>query len=121
MNDQDKINRWVVLENAIEKAIDGGWLEIKTKAVFSAFYETDVWDDWGDSAKLFVIELKQRNSVEFQSVEQLIYNKEFAKALWGESKSIKGNEPWQTLGWEHHLKNMVVAEDPIEYLAENLD
>lgn len=34
---------------------------------------------------------------------------------------IKGNEPWQTLGWEHHLKNMVVAEDPIEYLAENLD
>ncbi len=48
-------------------------------------------------------------------------NKEFAKALWGESKSIKGNEPWQTLGWEHHLKNMVVAEDPIEYLAENLD
>lgn len=100
MNDQDKINRWVVLENAIEKAIDGGLDRV-----------------YADT----VVELLPQGSEHPAFIRGVVLDPDFAKALWGESKSIKGNEPWQTLGWEHHLKNMVVAEDPIEYLAENLD
>lgn len=41
----------------------------------------------------------------------IIYNHDFAKALWGE----------KPLGWRYHLQMMVVADDPIEYLGEHLD
>jgi hypothetical protein len=41
-------------------------------------------------------------------VEPLIFNHEFAKALWGEL-------------WAARLTNMVTAEDRIKWLSENVD
>lgn len=50
-----------------------------------------------------------------------------AKALWGDDMKITGHTvdgdtmPLGTSdGWQHHLQQMVVAEDPIEYLKENM-
>ncbi len=57
-------------------------------------------------------------------VEPLIYNKEFAKALWGERDPRPvggiGDFPSATY-WMTRLKEMVVSDDPIKYLSENVD
>lgn len=64
-----------------------------------------------------------------------IFNHDFAKALWGEKRSTVhgipvGVKPTDAVaqrvktvyhkGWQYHLQNMVVAEDPIQYLGENI-
>lgn len=53
----------------------------------------------------------------------LIYNHDFAKALWGEE--WPGTPRTTPIGnttppWKHHLQKMVVADDPIRYLEENI-
>lgn len=56
----------------------------------------------------------------------LIFNHNFAKALWGEKEEIKSAKgevlfrPYAT-GWQYHLQQMVIAEDPIKYLGDYLD
>lgn len=63
-------------------------------------------------------------------LEYLIYNHDFAKALWGGYKSDvythQDDDPPDTfslarkgnVGWQYHLQQMVIAADPIEYLAQ---
>jgi hypothetical protein len=58
--------------------------------------------------------------------ETWIYDHDFAKAIWGERQRVEvpnqvglGGGTWSP-GWEDHLKNMVVADDPIAYLGEHL-
>lgn len=75
-------------------------------------------------------------------LNELIFNHDFAKALWGEGKnryvglietgyypsSVTGIdnerlpiEQWVKFnGWQYHLQQMVIAEDPVEYLATHL-
>jgi len=70
--------------------------------------------------------------------ERIVYNHDFAKALWGEDEHTAspgmdsyGAEPCENCGyegeivqpycWHHHLMRMVIAEDPIAYLGEHLD
>lgn len=55
--------------------------------------------------------------------EDLIYNHDFAKALWGENKiatmglhTVFNNLP----AWAFHLTQMVIADDPIAYLGDHL-
>lgn len=107
-----------ILEKAIQKAIEGGYNmggllspmdpgSYEVLAPFDGSYLRIEMTNWtGDKYT--------------ESINSVIYDRDFAKALWGESEPIKGQEPWQTLGWEHHLKNMVVADDPIEYLGKNI-
>lgn len=49
------------------------------------------------------------------SVNDIIFSHDFATALWGEQKAFSLER-----GWQSHLQQMVVADDPIEYLRENL-
>ena len=66
----------------------------------------------------------------------LLFNHDFAKALWGEDKVIPHTPaldeyaPFMRLfaealvpskKWQHHLQQMVIAEDPIKYLGEHLN
>lgn len=63
----------------------------------------------------------------------LIFNHDFAKALWGEGKTVYRAEVFESPtegeagfdeyldAWEYHLQMMVIAEDPIKYLGEHLD
>lgn len=109
-----------ILEKVIQKAIDGGW---KYPNQFSGIPES--YANWL---------LPDR-------YPQLIFNPDFAKALWGEEdewtttkctcggrihplmdmhdpecKRVKANR-----GYKFHLQQMVIAEDPIKYLGDNLD
>lgn len=97
-----------ILEKAIQKAIDSG-------------YKHSLIPEW-------TVEDIVRHG------EYDIFNHDFAKALWGESRGyvripvvmgFKGNNLGQTYqfhepAWQYHLQNMVIAEDPIKYLGENL-
>jgi len=125
-----------ILETAIQKAIDGGWLTVKTKPRLKAVVFEDVYDDWGDYASYIIIDLRNRKPVQFESVESIIFNHDFAKALWPATVEIDtepeyaegdqeiGGIPWNTHetveAWSYHLQQMVLAEDPIKYLGENI-
>lgn len=69
-----------------------------------------------------------------------IFNHEFAKALWGEEEckyciekysddktpethfahNIDGDYNYEIPAWQYHLREMVIAENPIKYLGENI-
>jgi len=108
-----------ILERSIQKAIDGGWI---SKVI--PFYT--------GRGELI---LKNIKHLEEYSVEHIIYNHEFAKALWGEPKCICGanaigshsilfgsgiHSTASIGGWQYHLQQMVIAPNPIEYLGENI-
>jgi hypothetical protein len=92
-----------ILEKAIQKAVEGGW------------------GPWNAPIEItpdcnFVIDGERWN------LEAVIYNHDFAKALWGETK-YPHNEPINGVsnyGWQYHLINMVLADDSIKYLGENI-
>jgi hypothetical protein len=54
----------------------------------------------------------------YRSPEQLIYNHDFARALWGEGPADQDLPAMHK--WEEHLMHMVIAKDPIAYLAEHI-
>jgi hypothetical protein len=102
-----------ILEKAIQKAIDGGWGEF-----YSDMNADGITYDMGGEYNL-------------------IFNHDFAKALWGEDEHTAspglddyGAEKCESCGyeaeqvqpycWHHHLMRMVIADDPIKYLGENL-
>lgn len=101
-----------ILTKAIEKAIDGGW-----KCQYGEFQRivspaADIID-W--------VMFWDRKYAKALNVEAVIFNHDFAKAIWpGQAEipglTIKGDFP----AWQYGLQQMVVADDPIEYLKENI-
>ncbi len=98
-----------ILTKAIQKAIDGG---------FVLFTHANNWSEYeivnGDYAKWLI---------GMRSTPQLIFNHDFAKALWGEGSNgydrINKNGKAYTDHWQYHLQQMVIADDPIAYLGAN--
>lgn len=107
-----------ILTKAIEKAIDGGW---NTNRRAEALADSII------------------NDSTYDQLEPLIYNPQFAKALWpwrDDSKcpycdiafpgSLMHPRPCPLADgffpflWQYHLQQMVIAEDPIKYLGENI-
>lgn len=104
------MTRQEVLEKAIQKAIDGGW------AADSEGYTPD------NLAKYMLSDSLNNSGY---ALETIIFNHDFAKALWGDSKPTATRTDNTILldyhyGWDHHLQQMVIAEDPIKYLEDNL-
>lgn len=110
-----------ILEKAIEKAIDGGWkqdlvwihgnVKDKKQAFLDKIQVEDKWVYVGFD--------------DYISVNDIIFNHDFAKALWGkESPTATRSQNIITLGWnngwKYHLKQMVIAGDPIKYLGDNI-
>jgi len=109
-----------ILEQAITKAIAGGyryWDYPEEELTVESFYHY-FGDDHGGLL-----------------VNDIIFNHDFAKALWGEATWMltdmgdwvsPSNYDGLTLGsqelpaWQYHLQQMVIADDPIQYLGENL-
>lgn len=104
-----------ILEKAIQKAIDGGWDAYGWKH----FTVTVGGVAWHDDEPY-----TPGTKANHDQVESLIFNHDFAKALWGEEwyRGITPDMPApdhkQT--WQHHLQQMVISEDPIKYLGNNL-
>jgi hypothetical protein len=87
-----------ILEKAISLAIDGGWVPYEDGAAVA------------------------KGSLRDNTWQALIYHHEFARCLWGEDRYEVGTDHNQIKvhGWKWHLKNMVIAEDPIDYLGANI-
>lgn len=97
-----------VLEKAIQKAIDNGW-DILSSTERSGFnvgpsYYGGWFVQWSDDPE-------DENTL-IESDIEVIFNHDFAKALWGEAPKRPG--------WQYHLQQMVVADDPIKYLGDSL-
>ena len=101
----------IILESAIDKAIAGGWKndEGVTPIIVSNY--------------IFLKKEYVAPSVLFD-VKELIFDHDFAKALWGEELiTWQDNELWDSHvfpAWKAHLMQMVIADDPIAYLGANL-
>lgn len=111
-----------ILEKAIEKAEKNGWAKnYKIKMTWlnddgtrriTAKITIDDWDTYAP----------------------IIFDHGFAKALWGEelhqeifivpkelNKRFAGTKDLDIKPtWMYHLQQMVIAEDPVQYLGENL-
>lgn len=101
-----------ILEKAIAKAIDGGWLGTQDSSHV----------DWLKSINYYK-DIQWITTDEFYPV---IFNHEFCKALWGEELQtdyyvvFPDGEDYGKM-WQYHLQQMVIAPNPIKYLGENLD
>lgn len=111
-----------ILEKAIQKAIDGGWMPLKTTRPvvgWGADY-SDAFDE-GEGVLIRALHARSNADYSFYSLRELIYNHDFAKALWG--TEIEDPTDWpneQQQEWQYQLKEMVIADDPIKYLGENI-
>jgi hypothetical protein len=98
-----------ILEQAIQKAIDGGWKARLTEdgglRILNAKGSETSWYSPGTFGSY-----------------SIIFNHDFAKALWGGSTdTYYGSYSQQDeLIWQHNLRDMVIAKDPIKYLGENI-
>lgn len=141
-----------ILEKAIQKAIDGGWKPF-ADLVFDAVSKDGSGYAWcGHWERYVQMELNGNLPPDYRPVarthdlatERLIFNHDFAKALWGEEKYMAyfaGYNEWSDATdieyvedqdydeephekkpiWQYHLQQMVISENPIQYLGEHLD
>lgn len=110
-----------ILEKAIQKAQKNGW---------NKEYDISHTDSmgWAMTAKGKVkkSEIGLTAKITYMiSENDIIYNHDFAKALWGKDTLSPNYGDLEMLSepdyaWEHHLQQMVIADDPIKYLGDNL-
>lgn len=116
------------LEKLIQKAINGGW-NLHTD-------ELKLWDSsrWLPKDRAFNI---ADAAIHTHCLKEVIFNHDFAKALFGEEKKVSpaeasmlgystggkfdrgSNSAFQVIinkGWKAHLQQAVISEDPISYM-----
>ena len=88
-----------ILKKAIEKAFENGW---KDGQKF-----LDSWFNGGIFMK--------------EWTPMVIFSHDFAKAFWGEENKCEAFPGFSTkLCWQYHLRQMVLEEEPLKYLAKFL-
>lgn len=112
-----------ILKKAIQKATDGGWTQpwvvyhgnVKnTEEKFSLWLDNTLDDFLNSESHVYY------DYDEFICVPALIFNHDFARALWG-TEYTKGDKlTYQRPKWQVNLMRMVIADDPIKYLGENI-
>lgn len=117
-----------ILEKAIKKAIDGGWKQDLHWIHGNTQDKNDTFMQWVSNLEI-TGNHAYYNYDEYFCVLELIFNHDFAKALWGEHPAyvvnrkvyvgINGGDELST--YQAYLQQMVIAEDPIKYLGEHLD
>ena len=122
------------LEKAIDKAIANGW---DARDIGSP----QAWKDLRPGEIVGLLNVLtgdgEDNDMTPNGYMMIIFDKDFARALWGErrdvvvsaegwAKDAEGNtdgafsEAWSYYEWEYHVMRMAVAHDPLIYLGENL-
>ena len=99
------------LLKAIEKAIERGWQPrhfVTLKGSYSHPEESEFHDPLGKWHRISPLDI--------------IYNHQFAKALWGYKEIVQLGYPLvaDLPLWQYHLQQMVISDDPIKYLENNL-
>lgn len=119
--DRVLVNPENILKKAIQNAIDGGWETQFNATIKSVDYRQGKLE----RNMIITVHAKDGDISIMHNLESIIYSHDFAKALWGECtdwvEPIRGEYRVPQNGYEHHLQQMVIADDPICYLGENLD
>jgi hypothetical protein len=121
-----------IMTTAIKFAIDNGWrlstFEVGGNTDFKIYfklnnlkkddypYEMAVYDFWTTSkynGKDLKVELERL------SIADILYDREFAKAIWSAKRYYRFKD--DTECWKWHLQNMVIMENPLNYLEEFID
>jgi len=97
-----------ILEKAIQKATENNF-------------------KWGKQW-LTILDNTDSNVFINNQLPAILYNHDFAKALWGEhiietgDIEVINNAEFliEFSAWQYHLQQMVIADDPIKYLGENI-
>ena len=114
-----------ILTKAIEKAVEGGWDRSNdlTQQLYDACKRVGVRD------VKFISEVNQEH---FDHMfHTIIFSHDFLKAFFGEetmkyeqlaSSDCDLNKEMEVAHhWQYHAQQMVLSEDPIEYLGQFLD
>jgi len=104
--------------------------EILTKAIEKAIANGLDWNKLLGGTKGYTEHIDPRFYLDGWSVGAvywLIFNHDFAKALWGDGwmpalEDIANGYPESEAqpDWQYHLQQMVIADDPIKYLGEHI-
>lgn len=123
-----------ILEKAIQKAIDGGW---KPRGLDGEQYKSFELPGSPMNENNYSLLIRFGGfGGEVMAYEELIFDHDFAKALWPENLCQCG-APYNSThdavsggkvtvhryvdDWKHHLSHMVIADDPILYLGEHIN
>jgi len=91
-----------IVIKVMEKAEKNGW---KDAPKVDSFKCNVVGVDW---------------ACESVSLEELIFDHDFAKAFWGEEIHHGHGFNNETTNWQYHLQQMVLEEEPLKYLEKFL-
>lgn len=121
-----------ILEKAIQKAIDNGWDffgKINHEKQDDIWFGSPISNRW--DIRYADGRLKDNNIKKTKDNFEIIFNHDFAKALWGEGYVDAEGDKYEDIGmgeystryiaWVFHLQQMVISPDPIKYLADNID
>lgn len=127
---QNKMTHRETLQKAIEIAVRNGWSGCYvTHSTTSSWLVTSI-------PRLCVSFTTGGNA--YYHPSEFVYDHQFAKCLWGESplhdmiaRDYSRDErlytPWVSdelflppNNWKFHLQQMVIADDPLQYLSDNL-
>ena len=58
-----------------------------------------------------------------EEYQAILFDKSFAKAIWGECTHEGAEFEKEMLGeeWQHHLQQAVISKNPIDYYYENME
>lgn len=110
------------LQKAIERAVEGGWNPAGDKRAKTAktrikhAYELLTRYSWIDD------DWVEDDEIDIELSPLVIYRRDFARALFGsefitiDMGPITVDKP----AWQHHLQQMVICDDPVEYLRDYL-
>lgn len=113
-----------ILTKAIQKAMQRSW----------DMYDHDKWS-WEvidkplqTEAYHYYVRVWHGDLERFIDAAHILFDASFAKALWGEEQEYGMRHNHKNTfelgalkpGWQYHLQQMVIADDPIKYLGEYL-
>lgn len=111
----DTVKKEEILRKVIEKAWNNGWR-----------WEYDAKEVRGEHW-LEVLQHTLVDALITPDLSSWIFSHDFAKAFWGEAKRCGKCSTWGVCGhdnhgkgWQYHLQQMVLKEDPISYLERFL-
>lgn len=89
-----------ILRKAIDKAVENSWLNLDLQLLSKDYI--CILDN-----KIHILGAFKHPI--FYSLLEIVFSHSFAKAFWHDED------------WQHHLQQMVLEENPLQYLAKFLD
>lgn len=124
MNTTDKMTNEEILKKTIEKAVKNGWkAPTDKKEIYLGVKE------FPHSGLVFVSRPKYNRHITLENAQKgtvvdwkhFIFSHDFAKAFWQQKdyqdRDLEGKYEW---AWQSFLAEMVLEEEPIEYLTKFL-